>query len=127
MLMYADDLTIFADTVFDMQSKIDLLFNFCSKWGLTVNLNKTKMVVFRNGGYLKSIEKWNYGGISIDVTTYYAYLGIIFSSRLCWSKYIENISFKALRMVGVVRKMFNKFNNLNETSRVPNFPHLYLI
>ena len=70
------------------------------------------MMVFRNGGYLKSIEKWNYGESKIEVTTYYAYLGMIFSSRLCWSKYLENISFKALRMVGAMRKIFNKFNNL---------------
>ena len=39
MLFYADDLTIFADTVFDMQRKIDILYDFCEKWGLTVNLN----------------------------------------------------------------------------------------
>ena len=83
MLMYADDLVILSDTVFEMQAKIDLLYDFCSKWGLTINLNKTKMMVFRNGGYLKSIEKWNYGESKIEVTTYYAYLGMIFSSRLC--------------------------------------------
>ena len=78
MLMYADDLSIFADTVFDMQKKIDWLYDFCTTWGLQVNLNKTKMMVFRNGGYLKSIEKWYYGESNIDVVTYYAYLGMIF-------------------------------------------------
>ena len=100
MLMYADDITIFADTVFDMQKKIDLLFEFCTNWGLTVNLDKTKMMVFRNGGYLKAIEKRNYGDMNIEVTTYYAYLGMIFSSRLCWTKTLDNCSCKALRMVG---------------------------
>ena len=29
MLMYVDDLTSFADTVFDMQTKIDILHSFC--------------------------------------------------------------------------------------------------
>ena len=56
--MYADDIANFADTLFDMQKKIDLLFEFCSKLCLTVNLNKTKMMVLRNGGYLKDIEIW---------------------------------------------------------------------
>lgn len=112
MLMYADDLVILSDTVFEMQAKIDLLYDFCSKWGLTINLNKTKMIVYRNGGYLRSIEKWYYGESNIEVTTYYAYLGMIFSSRLCWSQYLDYLSVKALRMVGAMRKIFNKFNNL---------------
>ena len=112
MLMYADDLTIFADTVFDMQTKIDLLHSFCKKWKLIVNLDKTKMMVFRNGGYLKAIEKWNYGGENIEVISYYAYLGMIFSSRLCWSKCLENYSLKALRMVGAMRNVFNTFKKL---------------
>ena len=34
MLYYADDLAIFADTVFEMQKKIDLLEDFCAEWGL---------------------------------------------------------------------------------------------
>ena len=112
MLFYADDLAIFADTVFDMQKKIDMLYDFCAKWGLKVNLDKTKMMVFRNGGYLRSIEKWTYGGINIDAVTYYSYLGMIFSSRLCWSKCLENYSCKALRMVGAMRKLFNTYQNI---------------
>ena len=112
MLMYADDLTIFADTVFEMQNKIDMLYDFCTTWGLQVNLNKTKMMVFRNGGYLKSIEKWSYGVSNIDVVTYYAYLGMIFSSRLCWSRCIEEYACRALRMVGAIRKVFNTYTNI---------------
>ena len=79
------------------------------------------MMVFRNGGYLKSIEKWNYGESKIEVTTYYAYLGMIFSSRLCWSQHLENLSFKALRMVGATRKILNKFNNLPVNLAFKNF------
>ena len=112
MLFYADDLAIFSDTVFDMQKKIDLLYTFCEKWGLTVNLDKTKMIVFRNGGYLKSIEKWSYGGVNIDTATYYSYLGMTFSSRLCWTQCLENYSCKALRMVSAMRKLFNTYKNI---------------
>ena len=112
MLMYADDLTIFSDTVFDMQRKIDILFNFCVKWGLEVNLNKTKIMVFRNGGYLKSIEKWTFGGMHLDAVTYYAYLGMILSSRLCFSKCLENYSCKSLKMVGAIRKVFNTYKRI---------------
>ena len=105
-------LQFFADTVFDMQTKLDLLHIFCKKWKLIVNLDKTKMMVFRNGGYLKAIEKWNYGDENIEVISYYAYLGMIFSSRLCWSKCLENYSLKALRMVGAMRNVFNTFKKL---------------
>lgn len=53
ILMYADDMCLLADSVINMQRKINCLQAYCSKWGLSVNLNKTKMIVFRNGGIMK--------------------------------------------------------------------------
>ena len=50
LLMYADDIVLVGDTVLELQRKINILEIFCEKWGMEVNLKKTKVVVFRKGG-----------------------------------------------------------------------------
>ena len=47
--MYADDIVILGDTVLELQRKIRVLEKFFEKWGMEVNLTKTKVIVFRNG------------------------------------------------------------------------------
>lgn len=46
LLMYADDLALVSDNVFGLQRKINCLESYCNKWGLSVNMTKTKVVVF---------------------------------------------------------------------------------
>ena len=50
MLFYADDLTIFPDTVFNLLKKIYKLYDFCEKRGLTVNFNKNENNCFPKRG-----------------------------------------------------------------------------
>ena len=44
-LMYADDLVILSDSKDGLQKQVDKLSSFCSKWKLTINVRKTKVVV----------------------------------------------------------------------------------
>ena len=53
ILLYADDIAEGATTVKHLQDMIDVLELYCSKWGLTVNQSKTKIVIFKNGGVRK--------------------------------------------------------------------------
>ena len=46
-LMYADDLIMSSQTATGLQKCLDVLSEFCSKWGLSVNLNKTQTMVFQ--------------------------------------------------------------------------------
>ena len=50
LLMYADDIVLVAETIIQLQRKINILKKFCRKYGMKVNLDKTKVMVFRNGG-----------------------------------------------------------------------------
>lgn len=112
LLMYADDIALVSDSVVDLQKKIDCLEHYCKKWGLTVNMDKTKVVVFKNGGFVKSSEKWFYAGNKVQVESSYNYLGVIFSSTLNWSKCVENLSGKALRAVAGIRKLYFRLQGL---------------
>ena len=53
-LLFADDVAICSETVGRLREMIKVLENFSNKWGLKVNLDKTKIMVFRRGGKNKS-------------------------------------------------------------------------
>ena len=71
---------------------------------MEVNLTKTKIIVFRNGGKLSSKEKFLYNGKTIDIVTHYKYLGIVFNSRLTWEHTIKELSGKANKAVLMIRR-----------------------
>ena len=85
-LMFADDISCFADTVVRLKRLIDLIDFFCKSVGMTLNLTKTKIIVFRNGGIIKQMEKWFYQDTEIEIVSMYKYLGIYFTPKLIWTK-----------------------------------------
>ena len=45
--MYADDMILFSETIEGLQNMLSV---YTEKWDLSVNTNKTKIVVFRRDG-----------------------------------------------------------------------------
>lgn len=78
-LMFADDISSFSDTVVRLQRRINLIENNCKSAKMSFNLNKTKIIVFRNGGIVEQVEKWYFQGSEIDIVTLYKYLGVYFN------------------------------------------------
>jgi hypothetical protein len=75
--MYADDTVLFSENVHELQNMINVV-NVCSnEYSLHVNLLKTKVVIFRNRGNIKSEEKWCLNGESIELYNEFMYLGIL--------------------------------------------------
>ena len=75
---------------------------------MKVNEDKTKIIVFRNGGVIINNEKWYMNGVEIDTVTYYRYLGLFFSSRRNWSYAVKTHSMqseKAVNNIKCVMKM----------------------
>ena len=52
MLLYADDIVIFASTADELQHGLNLLSDYCLRWKLKVHVSKTKFLIFRKGGIL---------------------------------------------------------------------------
>jgi len=46
LLLYADDLILMSESASGLQKQLDALASFCEQRQLTVNLSKTKVVVF---------------------------------------------------------------------------------
>ena len=62
MLLYADDVVLLAESEFELQKQLDVLYNWCTKWQLEINYEKSNIVHFRPplGIYLYhfSVSDW---------------------------------------------------------------------
>ena len=61
--MFADDMAIFSTTIEGLQIGLNNLSDYCKKWGITVNVSKTKIVIFCKGGKVREDEKWFYNDV----------------------------------------------------------------
>ena len=112
-LMYADDIVSVATSVENLQSQLDTLYDFCERWGMKVNTGKTKIMVCRNGGPLRRVESWKLGNVRVEPTTYYKYLGVMFSSRLIWSKTVQTLADQAQKAINMLSSFESKHGPLN--------------
>lgn len=78
-LMFADDISSFSDTVIGLQGLINEIEIFCKTVGVEINLDKTKIIVFRNGGPLKQVEKWFLDGKIIENVSFYKHLNVLYT------------------------------------------------
>ncbi len=46
VLAYADDLALMAESEADLQKLLDILYDWCAKWRLAINIDKTKVMHF---------------------------------------------------------------------------------
>lgn len=89
-LMYADDLACLATTPAGLQRQLDRLEAYAAAWGLTVNVGKTKVVVFdgqRRRAAPAAVQPpsttglpFTYGGAAIEAVDEFRYLGVHFNS-----------------------------------------------
>jgi hypothetical protein len=109
VLLFADDLLLLSDTVMGLQNQLNVLYDAAVRARLIVNTAKTKVVVFRNGGYLAEREVWFYGGERLEVVGSYKYLGMLFSTRLSCNIALRDVVPRAKRgtieIMCVLRRM----------------------
>ena len=70
---------------------------YCKKWNLTVNVDKTKIVVFRKGGILAQNERWTYDNQEIEIVSSFNYLGIGLSSGGSFIQATKTLADKGLK------------------------------
>ena len=64
--MYADDLVLFSETVNGLQQMLDCLFEYSQEWGMEGNIEKSKVMVFTNGGKINNADKLYYDGNLVE-------------------------------------------------------------
>ena len=107
LLKFADDMAIFSKTREGLQIGLDNLGEYCQKWGITVNIPKTKIVVFRKGGQLSVLDTWTLLGKEIEVVSFFKYLGCFLTSGGSFTKCVAELTNSARRALFALRKHFS--------------------
>ena len=96
MLLYADDTVVFGTDEKEFQNNLDMFYEYSELWHLSVNFDKTKIMIF--GTRLDQRFNFNLGGHKIDICIDFKYLGVIFSRnrhfhqpKFCKKGYFSNI------------------------------------
>jgi hypothetical protein len=102
LILFADDLVLMSETEKGLQTLLNALHGYCEKWNLVVNVAKTKMIVFRKGGFLRKSEVWCYNNERIDVVDIFVYLGLLFVSNGKFLKTTQLLAEKGLKAANVL-------------------------
>ena len=112
LLLYADDITIFAETAEGLQEGLNLLSNYCTRWKLILNTDKTKVMVFRKGGILPRNLKFYYDETELEIVSSFSYLGIIFSTGGSFSNAQKTLAGQAQKAVFKLNSYLYNFDTL---------------
>ena len=104
-IFYADDMVSTSDTVRGLQAQINIIFNFCQKTDMKINLPKTKIIVFRNGGFLRGYERWHFNGQAIETVSSYKYMGLQITPKLIWTYAKECLLIQAKKSIASLKKL----------------------
>ena len=81
-MLFTDDVVLLSHTVIGLQQQLNILRDAAKELGLVVNLQKSNVVVFRNGGHTAARERWFYDGMKLEIVNQYKNLGVIFFYRV---------------------------------------------
>jgi hypothetical protein len=101
-LLFADDMCIVDESIENLQTSLDQLYNYCNTWGLEVNTEKTKVMVFRKRGTVFLNETWTYNGNIVEVVDDFNYLGCIFNYTGSFLKNQEFVIGKSLKALNAL-------------------------
>ena len=104
LLMFADDMSIFSEKREGLQTGIDSLYKYCKKWGITVNIDKTKVVVFKKSGRMAASDTWSYNGSNLEVVSQFKYLGCELSSSGAFHMCVNSLTNSARRGLFALKK-----------------------
>ena len=99
LLLYADDIVIFSNTSDGLQRGLNVLSDYCNKWKLTVNVDKTKIMVFRKGGNLPRKLDFMFEGKKIEIVKKIVFLGITFTTGSSFNETHKTLSGQALEAI----------------------------
>ena len=98
LLLFADDVILLSNTIVGLQNQLDSLKREPDRLYLTVNLEKTNIMV------------WMYGNTIVKVTNAYKYLGIFCTTKLSVSAALSDVCKKGKKGVIEIQKSMRRLS-----------------
>ena len=102
-LAFADDIVFVSSSVKGLQNCLTKLESYCNTWKLTLNMTKTKIIVFNT---THKNHKFYYNGKKIQESDSYTYLGIVFKKNGLFCSAVNTLNSKAMKAQFAIRQGF---------------------
>ena len=112
LLLFADDLALLSSTAMGLQNQLNHLNSMCKEHSLCINSEKSKIMVFRKGGFLGKCERWSLGGNELEVVNSYTYLGYTFTTKLSLCQGVSPLAAKGKKAAYDCVRVLRKFSEL---------------
>ena len=112
ILLYADDIVLVSENEENLQVMLNHVQNWCVKWQMKVNIEKTKVVHFRSKRKKKSKFAFEIDNHKLEISDNYRYLGVIFDEYLDFDKCAKTLSEAAGRSLGSIITKFKQYKNI---------------
>ena len=102
VFLYADDIVLLAENEKDLQTLLNTTHEWCSKWKLNINVEKSKIMHFRQHRKQQSNFQFKYGSTTLEYCPYYKYLGLYLDPNLNFNNGITTLADSGGRAFGAV-------------------------
>jgi hypothetical protein len=102
LLLYADDIVLVSTSAIDMQHMLDTVNEWCRRWRVRINSQKSKVVHFRKNRLKRSNYNFHIGEYLLEYEESYKYLGVIFDEKREFKKNAENLAKSGGRVLGSI-------------------------
>lgn len=106
MLLFADDTVLFSYTENGLQQLLNKLHNYCNIWGISVNIDKSFVMVCKKGNRIENVNLL-YDGHKLDAVNKFIYLGITLSQNGTYLQAQKKLSEQALRALFSLNSLFD--------------------
>ena len=103
ILLYADDIVLIAPSEENLQKMLNFVAEWCRKWRMAVNTDKTKVVHFRSNSVNRTVYDFYLGSITLETVSHYKYLGVLFDENLSFELNASLLADAAGRALGAIR------------------------
>ena len=106
MLLFADDMILFTSDPNKMARMIIGLEKYTSNWGMKVNIQKTKLILFRKAklNVTRLLVDFKFKDQLIEYVDHYKYLGLFFHFTGSWNMQITEAKTKGQRACYLLRE-----------------------
>ena len=105
-------MVLIANSEADLQAMLNSMHNWCHKWRLNVNKDKSNIVHFLPKRKQKTTVKFMFGAHEISIVDKYKYLGVYFDENLTYDHCIKTLSESAGRALGGIIGKFKTFKDI---------------
>lgn len=105
VIMYADDLLVMSDDIKKLQEMLVLVEEYCNKWEIKINVQKTQFIQFGNFPNKEITSHLKLSGQKVEKVNKLKYLGVWLDSKLTADYQIEEKKLSATRAFNSLRKI----------------------